>query len=156
MAADELEREILEFLAGHNVIHLATSGQDGVHCASLFYVNDGFSLHWVSDPASRHSRELLADGHIAATVAPEYDAYTEIRGLQIAGVARRASGLVETTYGLGLLAKKFSFFKDFMDGPRALVERLGKAVVYRLDARQITLIDNTKGFGHKETFVVPQ
>ena len=43
-----------------------------------------------------------------------------------------------------------------MDGPKALVERLGKAVVYRLDARQITLIDNTKGFGHKETFVVPQ
>jgi hypothetical protein len=86
MAADKLEREILDFLAGYNVVPLATSGQEGVHCASLFYANDDFTLHWVSDPASRHSHELQDDSRIAATIAPEYDAYTDIRGLQIAGV----------------------------------------------------------------------
>ena len=150
MTSDALRSEILAFLAAHNVIHLATVADGLPHVASLFYVNDGFTLYWVSDPATRHSREVASSPRVAATVAPEYGSYTDIRGLQIVGRAARVEGLTGTTAGLALLAGKFNFFKEFMRGPVALVERLGKAAIYRLDIERVTFIDNTKGFGHKD------
>jgi uncharacterized protein YhbP (UPF0306 family) len=52
MAANTLEREILEFLAGHNVVHLVTSGEDGVHCASLFYATT--DIRCIGFPIRRH------------------------------------------------------------------------------------------------------
>jgi uncharacterized protein YhbP (UPF0306 family) len=147
---DPLRSEVLAFLAGHNVIHLGTVADGVPHVASLFYVNDGFTLYWVSDPATRHSRELAQSPRVAATIAPEYSSYKEIRGLQVVGRAARVEGLAGVTAGLFALAGKFSFFNEFVSGPVALVERLGKATVYRFDIERIVFIDNTKGFGHKD------
>lgn len=150
MTSDALRSEILAFLASHNVIHLATMADGVPHVASLFFANDGFTLYWVSDPGTRHSCQLASVPQVAATVAPEVSSYKDIKGLQIVGRASRIEGLAGSSVGLKALAGKFNFFKDFMSGPVALVERLGKTAVYRLDAERITFIDNSKGFGHKD------
>ena len=85
--ADELADRIAAFLDAHHVMSLATLGPDGPHAANLFYARDGFTLFWVSDPASRHSVEVGADTRVAATIARDYSDYATIQGLQASGRA---------------------------------------------------------------------
>ena len=66
---EDIAARIRAFLDAHHVMSLATLGPDGVHAANLFYACDGFSLLWLSDPQSRHSRELEAESSVSATVA---------------------------------------------------------------------------------------
>tara|TARA_B100000315_G_scaffold235924_1_gene251221 strand:- start:175 stop:648 length:474 start_codon:yes stop_codon:yes gene_type:complete len=151
MSEPNLGQAVEAFLGAHNVLGLATRGDDGrPHAASLMYASDGLIIYWVSDPASRHSRHLAADGRVAATIAPDYDDFKDIRGLQIEGAARRVEGAVESARALKLLAGKFGFFSQFLDGPQDLAGKLLDSAVYRLDCRTIALIDNTVAFGHKE------
>jgi hypothetical protein len=146
----ELRAEILAFLDAHTVMSLATSGAAGGHVASLMYARDGFALFWVSDPDSRHSRELEAQPQCAATIAPDYDDFKEIRGLQIHGRACRLKGAAARAKGIARLAARYAFLMQFFSGPADLVRQMSKAAVYRLDPQRIALIDNSKGFGHRD------
>ena len=146
----ELRAEILAFLDAHTVMSLATSGADGGHAASLMYARDGLALYWVSDPESRHSREIEADPRVAATIAPDYDDFKEIHGLQIHGRARRLDSAAARAKGIARLAARYPFLKQFLSGPAELVRQMGKAAVYRLEPERITLIDNARGFGHRD------
>src|SRR5579884_3610471 len=63
-----LRDRVLAYLRHHNTLTLATWGPDGPWAAALFYVNDGFDLFWLSDPAARHSRNIAQSPRVA--VAP--------------------------------------------------------------------------------------
>jgi uncharacterized protein YhbP (UPF0306 family) len=91
-ARNELRLRIEPFLTEHHVMWLATIGPEGPHAANLFYACDGPSLIWVSDPKSRHSRELETQARVATTIAPDYTDFSIIRGVQIWGVAYKVSG----------------------------------------------------------------
>ncbi|HSM18914.1 MAG TPA: pyridoxamine 5'-phosphate oxidase family protein, partial [Hyphomicrobiales bacterium] len=119
----ELRAEILAFLDAHTVMSLATSGADGGHAASLMYARDGLALYWVSDPESRHSREIEADPRVAATIAPDYDDFKEIHGLQIHGRARRLDSAAARAKGIARLAARYPFLKQFLSGPAELVRQ---------------------------------
>jgi uncharacterized protein len=153
MSAD-LAGRIADFLDAHQVMSLATAGPDGPHAASLFYARDGMTLAWVSDPASRHSRDLAALPRVAATVAPDYADYAAIRGVQISGTAEAVAELAARARLLALFARRFSFLSP--GGASAMVHAaFSRATVYRLTPVRIVLIDNTLGFGHKETLLLP-
>lgn len=155
MAEQDIADKIAAFLAAHHVVALASVDDAGApHAASLMYANDDFTLFWVSDPKSRHSRHIDAGRAVAATIAPDYVDFKDIRGLQITGLAGRVEGLAATAKAMTLLAKKFPFFNQFLEGPGDLIKRLKDAAVYRLDCRTITLIDNTVAFGHKDVLEI--
>ena len=146
----ELRSQILAFLDAHTVMSLATAGAEGAHAASLMYARDGLALYWVSDPKSRHSLELEADTRVAATIAPDYDDFQQIRGLQIHGSARRLKSPAAGAKGIARLALRYPFLKQFFEGPADLMRQMSKAALYRLDPERMTLIDNSKGFGHRD------
>ena len=150
----ELDRQISAFLAAHHVVSLATFGSSGPHATSLFYACDGLALVWVSEPDTQHSREIEADSRVAATVAPDYSDFTAIRGVQIAGAARRIAAADERMRHLAQLETRYSFLRQLAAGPLKLRQAYGRTAVYRLDPARIVLIDNTKGFGHKETLEI--
>ncbi|MDP2620536.1 MAG: pyridoxamine 5'-phosphate oxidase family protein [Hyphomicrobiales bacterium] len=152
----ELRAEIVAFLDAHTVMSLATASAAGVHAASLMYARDGFALYWVSDPDSRHSRELEENPRVAATIAPDYDDFKEIRGLQIHGRARRLKSPAARAKAIAKLTMRYSFLKQFFSGPADLVRQMRNAVPYRLDPEHITLIDNSKGFGHRDVLVLDE
>ena len=145
--ADELAERIAAFLDAHHVMSLATLGPDGPHAANLFYARDGFTLFWVSDRTSRHSAELEADSRVAATISADHSDYAMIRGLQVSGRARL---LVddERARARQLLEARFPFLEKLADA--GVRDSYARAQIYRLDAVRLVLIDNTRGFGHKD------
>ena len=147
----ELGRQIGAFLAAHHVMSLATFGSRGPHATSLFYACDGLALVWVSEPDTQHSREIEADPRVAATVAPDYSDFAAIRGVQVAGTARRVVAADERTRHLAQLEARYPFLGQLAAGPSKLRQAYARTVVYRLQPARIVLIDNSKGFGHKET-----
>jgi uncharacterized protein YhbP (UPF0306 family) len=124
---------------------LATFGTTGPNATSLFYACDGLALVWVSELDTQHSRNIETDPRVAATVATDYSDFVAIRGVQIAGSARRIVAQLETRY---------PFLVQLAAGPVKLQQAYAQTAVYRLQPARIVLIDNTKGFGHKETLEI--
>jgi len=122
-----------------------------VHAASLMFAVEGFSLIWTSDPGARHSLAIERNAQVAATVAPDYEDFRLIRGLQIAGRARRLGDAGEAAHARELLRGRFRFLRDLDSAPVTLRAAIDKAAYYRLDPDTIALIDNTRGFGNKRT-----
>jgi uncharacterized protein YhbP (UPF0306 family) len=147
----ELKRQISIFLTAHHVMSLATVGSSGPHATSLFYACDGLALIWVSEIDTQHSREIEADPRVAATVAPDYSDFATIRGVQIIGAARRILAADERIRHLAELEARYPFLEQLAAGPLKLRQAYAKTAVYRLRPARVVLIDNTKGFGHKET-----
>ena len=152
---DDLTARIAAFLDVHHVMSLATHGPDGPHAANLFYVRDGLALVWISEADTRHSLDVAADQRVAATIAPDYSDFTEIRGVQVFGAARQIVGDDERWHHLALLEARYPFLGRLKNGPPKLQEGYARAYPYRLEPLRMVLIDNSKGFGHKETLAVP-
>ncbi len=138
------------FLDAQHVMTLATQGESGPHAASLMFARRGLILHWTSDPATRHSTQLDADGRVSATIAPDYADFRAIVGVQIEGRAERIRDAREARAARELLAARYAFLARSASAPPALRAALAKAAWYRLVPRRITLIDNTRGFGQRE------
>jgi uncharacterized protein YhbP (UPF0306 family) len=150
----DLSGRITAFLDLYHVMSLATCGPDGAHAASVFYVRDGLSLCWVSDAETRHSHDLEANPRVAATVAPDYTDFAAIRGVQMHGHARRVTDTIHRAGVLFLMVRRYPFLGRIADAPAALRAAYERIQVYQLTPADIVLIDNTKGFGHKETLAL--
>ncbi len=109
------------------------------------------ALVWLSEPTARHSRELEANSRVAATVAPDYSDFATIKGVQITGTARRIMAKDKRRQYLALLEARYSFLRQLAVGTLELREAHAQSAVYRLKPLRMVFIDNTKGFGHKET-----
>ena len=152
---DDLANRIAAFLDGYHVMSLATHGPDGPHAANLFYVRDDLALVWLSEPDTRHSRDVAADQRVAATIAPDYTDFAAISGVQVFGAARQIVDDEERRRHLALLEARYPFLRRLKSGPAKLQEGYARASPYRLQPIRMVLIDNSKGFGHKETLAIP-
>jgi len=151
-AIDEraLREEIGAFLGAQHVVSLAGIVAGQAHAACLIDALEGLSLYWTSDPDSRHSLAIERGPQVAATVAPDYTDFRFIRGVQIAGQARRL-GEADAAHARDLLRGRFPFLKEPEAMPDALRAALDGTAYYRLDPDAVTWIDNTRGFGTRHT-----
>ncbi|OGA16925.1 MAG: hypothetical protein A3G25_19700 [Betaproteobacteria bacterium RIFCSPLOWO2_12_FULL_63_13] len=155
MDRDALRAEIEAFLAAHHTVSLATVDDQGApHAANLLYACDGLAIYWMSDTESRHSCHIEKRPIVTATVAPDYEDFRSIRGLQIFGTARRLSGAQSLGTARRMISR-YGFLAELASGPAALRAAFEKAGFYCLIPSRITYIDNTRGFGHKETLELP-
>jgi uncharacterized protein YhbP (UPF0306 family) len=132
--SDDTGARIAAFLDAHHVMSLATSGPHGPHAADVFYARDGFALLWVSDPASRHSVELEAEPRVAATIAPDYVDFVDVRGLQISDCACRVIDAAERMRARALLEARYPFLQNASNGPLALREAYARVAIDYGDA----------------------
>lgn len=149
----ELERAILEYLREQTVLSLAAVGDDGPHAVSLMYAHERFDLFWLSDPGTHHSRYLATNPRASVTIAAQVDDYRDICGLQLSGLAQRISNPDKAAAAFKLLTTRYPFLNRF--GAGKLARHLGAADVYRFRPIRLTLIDNSRGFGFKQT-LAPQ
>jgi uncharacterized protein len=156
MSDDALRAEIKTFLAAHHTVSLATvDGEGAPHAACVLYALDGLNLLWMSDTDTRHSQHIGAGGRVTATVAPDYSDFRAIRGLQIFGTARQILQSGELAGARMKMLSRYGFLATLANGPAKLRAAYEKAGFYRLEPERIILIDNTRGFGHKETLELP-
>lgn len=147
----ETAARIIAFLETHHVLSLATCGREGPHATSLLYAHDGLALFWVSDPGTRHSREIEAEPRVAVTIASEFADFSNIQGLQLAGTAACIASADRRDWHLLRLAERYPFLSRLASAPPALQAAYARSAAYRFEPHSAVMTDNTRGFGHKET-----
>jgi uncharacterized protein len=137
------------YLQAHHVVTLATLSDARPWAAAVFYVNEGCALYWLSAPTSRHSVELARNPQVAATVQEDYSDWSEIKGVQMEGVATEISG-DELKRVRSLYEDKYPFIADPSRRPPAIAVALAKVSWYKLIPEHLWFVDNSVTFGHRE------
>lgn len=158
MEEKELKETILEYLEGHNTISLATE-RDGVpHAASLFYVNMGLKLYFVSSPSSRHGENFSNNPRVSATINEDYSQWVNIKGIQLEGRVESVGGILENVQITRAYIKKYPGVADFFKSPKklgqAVAKRVAKVRFYCLVPTRIYFINNEIGFGHRDELIL--
>ena len=160
MEEAELRKIILNYLESHYTLSLATVG-DGClpHAASLFYVNRGLKLYFVSSPASRHGLNLTQNAQVSATINEDYACWPLIKGIQLEGRVKIVGGIWENGRLALSFVKKFPDVADFFSAPQRLGKKIFSKVegvkFYELSPTRIYFIDNERGFGQREELPLP-
>lgn len=147
----DVRERALSYLEGHNVMTLATIGPEGPWAAAVFYVTDGFTFYFLSSPATRHGRNLAAEPRVAATVQGDDADWTEIRGVQLEGEARR----IEEEGRAAAVERYGEKFPVIRDPQAEIAQALDKVAWYRLVPHRLHFIDNSRGLGHREEIELP-
>ena len=94
---DSARDAVRRLLERFSTATLATAGPAGPWAAAVFFASDAeLRLYFVSDPNTRHGRDLAADPRVSATVHGDCAAWSEIRGLQIEGTVEILEGAART------------------------------------------------------------
>lgn len=153
MMKDEPRDRALGYLHDHHVVTLATaaanSGSGFPWASAVFYVNDGFTLYFLSSPTSRHCLNLAENPHVAATIQEDYDDWPKIKGVQIEGHASEIAGAEETA-ARKLYGEKFPIIGKLGQAPAVIVKAMAKVRWYKVVPSRLYFIDNSAGFGHRD------
>jgi uncharacterized protein YhbP (UPF0306 family) len=148
-----LRSQILTYLQEHNTLTVATEGSDGAWAAALFYVNDGFTIHWLSNVSTRHSQDIANNPRVAIAVHEDYRDWRLIQGIQMEGICEKMGKPAQHPKVMQAYAAKFLFAETLgavRELPEALTGALAGAYIYRFTPSRVLFIDNTKGLGHRE------
>jgi hypothetical protein len=89
ITAPEFEQVIADYLAGHNVLHLATCMNNEVRSTTLEYFNNGLTVYILSEGGGKLTN-LKANPNVSYTIADPYNPerdYFGASGLQVWGAA---------------------------------------------------------------------
>ena len=131
----ELDKRIVDFIARHHVLTLATATADGLpYCAACFYAYDKRRniIIFTSDDTTLHAQQMAANSTVAVAINLETRIVGKVQGIQICGTARR-----------GNEADKSIYIKRF---PYAALAPLN---IWVVEPTFMKLTDNTLGFGKK-------
>lgn len=152
---EELRDSIRQMLGAHGTLTLATCAAGRPWSSTVFFASDdAFNLYFVSDRRTRHALEMSANPKVALAINADMDNWSDVRGLQIEGVAQIVSGL-QRPIALALYLGKFASVKMLFESPKsadeqAIAQRLRDTDFWCVTPNFIRLIDNRRGFGFKE------
>ncbi len=144
----------LAYLQSHNVMTLATTGPEGLWAAAVFYVNDGFTLYFLSAPTTRHGLNIAAHAGIAATIQEDYKDWPEIKGIQLEGQAWQIKG-TERAAAVARYGLKFPVVGNLAHASAEIIKAMSKIAWYKVIPARLYFIDNSLGLGHRDE-VIPQ
>jgi hypothetical protein len=149
-----LQEKTLAYLREHNVMTLATSGPYGLWAAAVFYVNDGFTLYFLSAPTSRHSLNVEAQPIVSGTIQEDYRDWRMIKGIQLEGEVSRIEG-AERAAAIARYGLKFPIVGNLAQAPAEIVKAMSRIVWYRVLPARLFFIDNSLGLGHRDEVPLP-
>ncbi len=85
---EDLEKLAKSILEQGYLMSLATVDGGGVWVSDVVFVSDGLNLYWLSKLDTRHSKAILENPQVAATVTISNEGESNV-GLQIAGLAEK-------------------------------------------------------------------
>lgn len=169
----EIKATVLQYLSEHYTLTIATTRGGVPWAAAVFYASDGFTLYFLSDPQSRHSQDIAANPLIAATVNEDYHDWRKIKGIQMEGKAELVSTEAAMSRATATYVGKYPFtaaYLKLMSSSPRITKYLDKLLsklppvaglpttftvkFYRLTPTKVRFIDNERGFGHHQEFIL--
>jgi uncharacterized protein YhbP (UPF0306 family) len=112
-----------------------------------FAADEALRLYFFSDPQSQHSRHLALDGRAAVAFFPPSQDWREICGLQMQGRVQQLTPGAWWDEGWACYRCKFPFVD-------ALKDIVAQNALYVFIPNWIRLVDNRRGFGFKQEWVL--
>jgi nitroimidazol reductase NimA-like FMN-containing flavoprotein (pyridoxamine 5'-phosphate oxidase superfamily) len=145
---ESLKRQVLDLLAQHRIMTVATNRPDGwPQATTVGYVNDGLTLYFLCGPQSQKAKNLARDDRISLTIDHDTTDPMAITGLSMAAHARPVNDATEVAGVLRLLRERYPEYAGFPIRPEEIQ-------VFRVFPKVISVLDYTKGFGHSELLVL--
>ena len=115
-------------------------------CAIWFALSSDLDIFFLSSPRSRHGVALIDGGPVAVTVHKDDQPWHSIQGIQGTGYCARVPNMQ-----LDSAWQTYSVRYPFVLQPfGTIAAALASVTLWSVKLNLLRLIDNTKGFGHKE------
>jgi uncharacterized protein YhbP (UPF0306 family) len=142
-AAPSVPQNVLDFLAEHKKLTLATASTTGVpHAAAFMFVNDGAIIYFWTRPETTTAKQVEQNPVVSFSVDDYVEDWTQLRGLQGAGECRVLLNAQEITNVVRLFADKYP------------AVQAGSATTnisfFRVTPTQLQFMDNTAKKGADE------
>jgi uncharacterized protein YhbP (UPF0306 family) len=150
--ADELKRQIVEYLQTHNTMTLATCAANVPWAATVFFASEELNLYFFSAPDSRHCTNLSLNAKVAVTVQEDYRDWRAIKGVQLEGAAAPVDSMLERAAAMAVYARKYPEIIKVFTNPASggLHRAFLKVKFYRVTPERVFFIDNAQGFGKRQ------
>jgi uncharacterized protein YhbP (UPF0306 family) len=136
----------LDYLEQHTVITLATQGSLGLWAAAVFYASEKYDIYFISAGHTRHAQNMAETHQVAGTIQEDYHDWAAIKGIQLEGFVELLSGPAKER-AITIYGDKYPLIKA-ANGP--IQSALEDMNWYRLAPERVYLVDNSKGFGHRD------
>jgi hypothetical protein len=148
--------EILTYLEAHNTMTLGTCRDGAPWAATVFYSSAGLDLYFISPPDSRHCQNLAANPRVAVTIQEDYRDWRKIKGIQLEGKVEPVEGEAARAAAIATYSRKYpEVMKLFTDpGSELFYRAFQKTRFYRVVAERVFYIDNERGFGRRQEWIV--
>ncbi|MGH7773690.1 MAG: pyridoxamine 5'-phosphate oxidase family protein [Candidatus Binatia bacterium] len=155
---EELRRQILNYMEGHNTMTLGTCSGDIPWAATVFYASDGLRLYFFSAPDSRHCQNLTANPQVAVTIQEDYRDWRKIKGIQLEGKVVTVDSLIEKGKAMAVYARKYPEVMKLFTDPASGVfyKAFLKVKFYCVVPERVFYIDNEQGFGKRQELVISE
>ncbi|MFA6140320.1 MAG: pyridoxamine 5'-phosphate oxidase family protein [Hyphomicrobium sp.] len=141
----ELHRKVLDILAHHSNMSIATLRPDGFpQVTTVGYANDGLTIYFGCGAQSQKARNIAHDNRVSAAIDEDHENWGEIEGLSLGGTAARVTDPGEIAKANSLFTAKFPQVSAFTSEIRTAMD------LYRVTPSVISVLDYTKGFGHTD------
>jgi uncharacterized protein YhbP (UPF0306 family) len=157
--SDALRAEITDFLDNQAAMTIATTATNVPWATSVFYArDDDLNLYFLSSPTTRHSTNIGGNANVAVTIIGDEKDWQKVRGVQVEATAAQVAPS-ELSSAADIYFGRFPVFRDMVGAPEgadeeALVAAMQYVHFYKITPRMIRMIDNGKGFAHKEELVL--
>jgi uncharacterized protein YhbP (UPF0306 family) len=137
-AAPSVPQNVLDFLAEHKKLTLATASTTGVpHAAAFMFVNDGAIIYFWTRPETTTAKQIEQNPVVSFSVDDYVEDWAQLKGVQGAGECRVLLNAQEITNVARLFADKYPAVKA------------GSATTnisfFRITPTQLQYLDNTQG-----------
>ncbi|MFQ6371877.1 YhbP family protein [Shewanella sp. YIC-542] len=136
---------IIEYLSSQHVLSLCTRDDNGLWCASCFYVFDAEGMHCylMTGDGSRHTQAMEKTPQVAGTIAGQPRTIAKIQGIQFTALASRVTPERQA-------AIRQLYCAHFP------VAKLKSAPLWQLQLQTVKMTDNLLGFGSKHHWQRPE
>lgn len=140
--------KVLELLASHRVMTVATNRPDGwPQATTVGYASEGLTLYFFCALDSQKAANIARDDRISLTIDSDTLDPMAIRGLSMAARATTVSDRAEVAKAINLLLQKYPEY-------RAMSPDMSGMRLVRVTPEMISLLDYSKGFGHTDLIKV--
>jgi hypothetical protein len=141
-------KRIVSVLDAADDLTIATVRADGYpQATTVSFVNEGLKIYFGTGAQAQKAKNIALNDKVSVTVNLPYSKWDEIKGVSLAGHARRVITPDEFRRVGELMLSKFPQISQYASFSKGM-----ELTLFRIDAEIVSLLDYAQGFGHTEFF----